>query len=79
LKEVPNEDTSKYGIVELDDNNKVLTFQEKEFLKRTGAERFQEFLRLMYQMKDFPSQYEKDKKGNFTIVIHTNKDGRLEP
>ncbi|MGB0789437.1 MAG: hypothetical protein ACPGQR_07860 [Marinirhabdus sp.] len=53
--------------------------QEKEFLKRTGAERFQEFLRLMYQMKDFPSQYEKDKKGNFTIVIHTNKDGRLEP
>lgn len=33
LKEVPQEDTSKYGIVELDKNNKILTFQEKPDVK----------------------------------------------
>lgn len=29
LKDVPKEDTCKYGIVELDNDNKILTFQEK--------------------------------------------------
>lgn len=29
LKDVPKEDTFKYGIVELDSNDKILTFQEK--------------------------------------------------
>jgi mannose-1-phosphate guanylyltransferase len=33
LKEVPLSDTNKYGIVELDKNDKILTFQEKPDLK----------------------------------------------
>ena len=41
--------------------------QEAEFLALSGAERVFAFFRLCYEMRDFPSQENSDKRDNFII------------
>lgn len=43
--------------------------QEKAFLELSPAERIYSFIRLNYQLKDFPTKAEKEKKNNFIIEI----------
>lgn len=45
--------------------------RQEEFLKLSGHERFMAFLKLMYDMKKFPTKAKPEKKDNFVIIIHT--------
>ncbi|WP_026704108.1 hypothetical protein [Flavobacterium soli] len=49
-----------------DESNKT---QLEDFLKLSKGERIYSFLRLMYQMKQFPMKEEPSKSGNFVITI----------
>ncbi len=43
--------------------------EEKAFLALSGAQRFEEFLKLCYELKDFPSDDFEGDNGNFVIEL----------
>jgi hypothetical protein len=46
--------------------------QEKAYLQLSPIERIYSFINLNYQLKDFPSKAEIEKKDNFIINIKSN-------
>lgn len=44
--------------------------RQEEFLKLSGHERFMAFLKLMQDMKQFPTSAKPEKKDNFVIEIN---------
>lgn len=45
--------------------------QERDFLQLSPVDRIYAFIRLSYQLRDFPTKAEKEKKDNFIIEIKT--------